>query len=754
MRSESIFRKFFAVTTIAFTLTACGEAPPTSETEAAETGNTTSTEDTILHGSVGDGPIVNATINVYDKNGNLLISRMSDTTANYELTVRTNGNSYPLLISALYGTDIVTGTTPDFEMKSIAHSPGKKKRANINPYSTVTVETAQRMPGGLSQANVDTARQIVFDQFNFGLDPQLMANPITGTIDETNIAAIIKSSETFGEMLRRSRDALQLPYPGITADQIIDIIAADIVDGVLDGTGASGANAKVAAVVTITSAQVLSEAMTGSLKVNGADATMAMNDAITVTMPGTAADISTVGVNSEMLNQMRITLAAAHTVDGNTLYDAAATALTGVQADSLPSQVDAVMPAGIDSALTSTLGTLLQASSADIDAVNTVVRNDGETGTVITPTNVAPSISGTPPTAVQVGTVYRFAPQADDANGDSLRFRINYLPPWANFDVSTGVLSGIPGADDTGTSGSMIISVSDGEYVTSLPAFTIEITAAPNNAPVISGTPANDIMTGESYRFSPQASDIDGDTLSFSITNRPGWASFDTRTGTLSGTPGSSDIGVTSNIAISVTDGSYSASLPAFYISVTAPSNTAPVITGSPGLSVVENSAYRFTPAASDADGDALSFSVANLPGWASFDTRTGTISGTPSAANVGVNSNIRISVTDGISSVSLPSFSLAVLAAPASTGTAILNWLPPTENEDGSVLTDLAGFRIHYGTSPGNYTRTIYIENPGITSYVVENLQSGYTYYFVLTAVTSNGAESSYSPMGNKTIP
>jgi hypothetical protein len=73
------------------------------------------------------------------------------------------------------------------------------------------------------------------------------------------------------------------------------------------------------------------------------------------------------------------------------------------------------------------------------------------------------------------------------------------------------------------------------------------------------------------------------------------------------------------------------------------------------------------------------------------------------------------------------------------------LNWQPPTEYTDGSPLTDLAGYNIHYGTQSQSYTSTIKVSSPGIANYVVENLSPG-TYYFSISAVDSTGAESDFS--------
>ena len=77
-------------------------------------------------------------------------------------------------------------------------------------------------------------------------------------------------------------------------------------------------------------------------------------------------------------------------------------------------------------------------------------------------------------------------------------------------------------------------------------------------------------------------------------------------------------------------------------------SNVAPTITGAPPVHVLEGELYEFTPIASDADGDTLEFSIARKPAWASFDSATGRLSGTPDAEDVGNFTNIAITVTDG----------------------------------------------------------------------------------------------------------
>ncbi|QSX37531.1 Ig-like domain-containing protein [Shewanella sedimentimangrovi] len=107
-----------------------------------------------------------------------------------------------------------------------------------------------------------------------------------------------------------------------------------------------------------------------------------------------------------------------------------------------------------------------------------------------------------------------------------------------------------------------------------------------NDAPTISGTPATQVNQDVAYSFTPAGSDQNQDTLTFSIANKPSWASFDTTTGELSGTPGYADVGNFSGIVISVTDGKYTTSMSAFDITVVnvndAPTGSVTIAAGSP----------------------------------------------------------------------------------------------------------------------------------------------------------------------------
>ena len=91
-------------------------------------------------------------------------------------------------------------------------------------------------------------------------------------------------------------------------------------------------------------------------------------------------------------------------------------------------------------------------------------------------------------------------------------------------------------------------------------------------------------------------------------------------------------------------------------------------------------------------------------------------LTGTPDDSDVGTFNGIEIAATDGEAVTALPSFNVTVSSATA-TGSVSLAWTPPTQNEDGSTLTDLSGYKIHYGTTSKTYTQSIPVNTAGPTA-------------------------------------
>ena len=374
------------------------------------------------------------------------------------------------------------------------------------------------------------------------------------------------------------------------------------------------------------------------------------------------------------------------------------------------------------------------------------------------PPSDPPTITGTPATTVQAGSHYAFQPATTDPSGGVLTFSITGMPSWAAFNTTTGLLSGTPSSSNVGTFSGITISVTDGKNSAKLAAFTIKVTAiasppTTNQPPKISGTPATSVQAGVAYSFEPAASDPEGHALTFSIAAKPSWANFSTSTGQLSGTPSSANVGTTSGITISVSDGTNTVSLPAFSIQVTAAPVPPPTISGTPSTSVQAGGSYSFTPTASDPGASTLSFSIQNMPSWASFSIATGKLSGTPTSSNVGTFSGIVISVSNGTAKAALASFSITVTAAPTTNGTATLSWTPPAQNTNGTAISNLAGYNINYGTSASALTQSLQIPNAAATTGTVTGLTSG-TWYFAVVSYNTDGTSSALSSVVSKSFP
>ncbi|MBI5198088.1 MAG: hypothetical protein HZA19_05700 [Nitrospirae bacterium] len=92
------------------------------------------------------------------------------------------------------------------------------------------------------------------------------------------------------------------------------------------------------------------------------------------------------------------------------------------------------------------------------------------------------------------------------------------------------------------------------------------------------------------------------------------------------------------------------------------------------------------------------------------------------------------------------------LLYSPVYAGEAILSWEPPATNADGTPLTDLAGYKVYYGTASGSYGD--FVDAGNVITYTVSNLPETVAYYFAVTAYNTTGNESGYSNEASKTIP
>jgi hypothetical protein len=298
-----------------------------------------------------------------------------------------------------------------------------------------------------------------------------------------------------------------------------------------------------------------------------------------------------------------------------------------------------------------------------------------------------PAISGAPGTKVTTGDAYSFTPDSTNATS----FSILNKPYWASFDLSTGTLSGTPKNSDARSYSGILITAKNGTGSVSLPAFTISV-AMP--MPAISGTPPTAATTGQYYTFAP----VPKNATSFSILNKPYWASFNYSTGALTGRPLSTNVGTYSNIIIKAVNSTGSAAVPPFSIAVALPM---PTISGKPPETVIPGRPYSFTPTATTA----TSFTITNKPSWATFNSASGALTGATTIRNGGVYDGIVISAKNSTGTVSLPAFSITVT--------------PPPPTISGTPAVKCTAGRLYSFTPAATYAASFSITNkPGWASF------------------------------------
>jgi hypothetical protein len=225
---------------------------------------------------------------------------------------------------------------------------------------------------------------------------------------------------------------------------------------------------------------------------------------------------------------------------------------------------------------------------------------------------------------------------------------------------------------------------------------------------------------------------------------------------------GGADVGSASDAGTNSTASATSASNPAQATTstTTSPSTSvlqAPLISGTPALTVGVGQSYMFRPTVSASNPAGVVFQISGKPAWASFNKTTGVLSGTPASTDIGVNVGVQISASSSSTTAAIPAFEITVTSTPtpasSATSSVTLTWTEPTTDTNGAPLTDLASYIVYYGTASKTYTNSIAVSNANDLSSVVGSLTVGQTYFFAVKAVTSSGEQSGFSGEVSATI-
>lgn len=261
---------------------------------------------------------------------------------------------------------------------------------------------------------------------------------------------------------------------------------------------------------------------------------------------------------------------------------------------------------------------------------------------VVRPKNDAPRIVSTPTTQVSIGTEYRYDVEATDVDGDVLDHVLVRRPPGMSIDRATGLIRWTPAATETFPV-EVIVDAVDPGGLFDKQRFLLTVAPA-NRPPVFQTTAPSQATVGSAYRYDADATDPDGDVVSYALADAPSGMSVDASTGVIAWTPLPTQTG-SRTATLLARDGRGGEASQRLAIDVRA-ANRPPVITSTAPTTATVGVAYAYLVIASDPDGDTLGYALADAPQGMTITAGTGVLGWVPSDDQLG-SRTFRVLVAD-----------------------------------------------------------------------------------------------------------
>ncbi|MCK4647767.1 putative Ig domain-containing protein [Candidatus Pacearchaeota archaeon] len=170
--------------------------------------------------------------------------------------------------------------------------------------------------------------------------------------------------------------------------------------------------------------------------------------------------------------------------------------------------------------------------------------------------NNAPEITSTPITEINEKETYTYQVTATDADEDTLTYSLTQNPLGFSINSNTGLITGTAPEVTSDTDYDIIVQVFDGEDYTTQPyILTVKNVVPGNNDPIITTTAVTQVDENQDYSYDVEASDPDGDALTYSLTENPTWLSINSNTGLITGTAPEVSFDTNYSITVKVSDG-------------------------------------------------------------------------------------------------------------------------------------------------------------------------------------------------------
>ena len=270
--------------------------------------------------------------------------------------------------------------------------------------------------------------------------------------------------------------------------------------------------------------------------------------------------------------------------------------------------------------------------------------------------NRLPQLQSSPRTTTDIGSLYLYDILATDPDGDALSYSLEQAPAGARLEGNR--LLWVPTVEQSGRH-EFVLRVSDSQGGSITQDFSILArNQAGNNAPVIESTPDLFTHLGEDYRYDLQGSDVDGDSLIWTLVDAPQGVVLDPVSGNLRWQPDAGQLGA-HTITVQLADARGGTTTQSFELTVRGV-NTPPLIISPPQTRAAVGQTYRYQAVATDIDNDPLSYALGVHPQGLEIDGQTGAISFVPTVEQLGEH-RVEVQVRDGSGAVTRQAYTLLV---------------------------------------------------------------------------------------------
>ena len=228
-------------------------------------------------------------------------------------------------------------------------------------------------------------------------------------------------------------------------------------------------------------------------------------------------------------------------------------------------------------------------------------------------TNNKPSFTSTPIPMIQVGQQYSYTVLTEDLDGDSVTLSLETFP--TDMTLNNNVVSWTPSISDLGLN-DVVIVATDEKGDSTHQTFDISVTSGTgNNSPAILTNPVTSVsIDATQYLYDVNASDVDGDNLTYTLTVKPSGMDITENDGLIFW-PSTFMTEENHNVTVIVVDGNGGSDEQSFILTVTgAQSNSAPEFVSTPDTLAQTGTPYEYTIVTTDADGDNVTLTLNTAP--------------------------------------------------------------------------------------------------------------------------------------------